>query len=302
MAAHDDLDELGRLVRSLPDVIPPPPVRRSRLVAAAKGNSVKNAGARRQSAKGSTRTLDPAPVIQWELPDSAGQGDMFGHDALSDVLTVGIDEAGRGPLAGAVYAAAVILDPDRLIEGLADSKILKAAERERLALQIQAQAVAWCIARAEVAEIDSMNILQATFLAMERAMAGLHVRPLLALVDGNQAPKLKACAVQTVVKGDSRVPAISAASILAKTARDADLLRLHAQYPVYGFDQHKGYGTALHLARLREHGPCPEHRRSFAPVRMLVFDVTHRAASPIAPARTDAGIPSMGPTNGLSLA
>ncbi len=302
MAVHDDLDEMGRLVRSLPDVIPPPLVRRSRPVAAAKGVAVKEAGTKRQGAKGSTRKFDLAPVVQWDLPDRAGQGDMFGHDALSDVLTAGIDEAGRGPLAGAVYAAAVILDPDRPIEGLADSKILKAADRERLALQIQAQAVAWCVARAEVAEIDSMNILQATFLAMQRAMAGLHVRPLLALVDGNQAPKLKACAVQTVVKGDSRVPAISAASILAKTARDADLLRLHAQYPVYGFDQHKGYGTALHLARLREHGPCPEHRRSFAPVRILVPGLASQAADPVAPARAEAGWPSAGPANGSPLA
>ena len=199
------------------------------------------------------------------------QSDMFGHHEHANVLTAGIDEAGRGPLAGAVYAAAVILDPNRPIEGLADSKTLKPAARQRLALQIQAQAMAWSIACADVHEIDSINILQATFLAMQRAMHGLAVRPLLALVDGNQAPTLKGCVVQTVVKGDASVPAISAASILAKTARDANLLQLHAQYPAYGFDQHKGYGTALHLARLREHGPCPAHRRSFAPVRMLTL-------------------------------
>jgi ribonuclease HII len=208
------------------------------------------------------------------------QGDMFGHNAYSEGLTAGIDEAGRGPLAGAVYAAAVILDPDRPIEGLADSKTLKPTDRQRLALQIQARAVAWSIARAEVHEIDSINILQATFLAMQRAMQGLAVRPLLALIDGNQAPKLKGCAVQTVVKGDTCVPAISAASILAKTARDANLLQLHAQYPAYGFDQHKGYGTVLHLARLREHGPCPAHRRSFAPVRMLMQAGSAGARSP----------------------
>ena len=181
----------------------------------------------------------------------------------------GVDEAGRGPLAGAVYAAAVILDPARPVDGLADSKALTAARRESLAEQIQAHALGWCIASASVDEIDTLNILRATMLAMQRAVEGLPYAPQVAMVDGNQAPRLR-CTVQTVIKGDALVPAISAASILAKTARDADLLRLHAQYPQYGFDQHKGYGTALHLARLREHGPCPEHRRSFAPVRKLL--------------------------------
>lgn len=181
----------------------------------------------------------------------------------------GVDEAGRGPLAGAVYAAAVILNPSRPIDGLADSKVLKAERRETLAVQIRECALSWCIASASVDEIDTLNILRATLLAMQRAVDGLAHVPQVAMIDGNQAPKLH-CTVQTVIKGDALVPAISAASILAKTARDADLLRLHEQYPQYGFDQHKGYGTALHLDRLREHGPCVEHRRSFAPVRKLL--------------------------------
>ncbi|KXJ63815.1 ribonuclease HII [Achromobacter xylosoxidans] len=194
------------------------------------------------------------------------QPELFVAPEQPALLTAGVDEAGRGPLAGQVYAAAVILDPSRFIDGLADSKVLTAVRREELALQIKEQALAWCIASATVAEIDSLNILRATMLAMQRAVQGLANEPQLALVDGNQAPKLR-CTVQTVIKGDALVPAISAASILAKTARDADLLRLHALYPQYAFDQHKGYGTALHLQRLREHGPCAEHRRSFAPIK-----------------------------------
>jgi len=193
-------------------------------------------------------------------------------DAPSDfagMQIAGVDEAGRGPLAGAVYAAAVILNPARPIDGLADSKVLKAERREALAVQIRECALSWCIASASVDEIDTLNILRATMLAMQRAVEGLAHIPQVAMIDGNQAPKLR-CTVQTVIKGDALVPAISAASILAKTARDADLLRLHEQYPQYGFDQHKGYGTALHLDRLREHGPCVEHRRSFAPVRKLL--------------------------------
>ncbi|WP_313701004.1 ribonuclease HII [Achromobacter sp.] len=194
------------------------------------------------------------------------QPELFVAPEQPALLTAGVDEAGRGPLAGEVYAAAVILDPARFIDGLADSKVLTAVRREELALQIKEQALAWCIASATVAEIDSLNILRATMLAMQRAVHGLATVPQLALVDGNQAPKLR-CTVQTVIKGDALVPAISAASILAKTARDADLLRLHTLYPQYAFDQHKGYGTALHLQRLREHGPCAEHRRSFAPIK-----------------------------------
>nr|WP_094853964.1 ribonuclease HII [Bordetella genomosp. 10] len=190
-------------------------------------------------------------------------------DGLADVIVAGVDEAGRGPLAGAVYAAAVILDPARPIDGLADSKVLTAERRDELAVLIRENALAWFIAKSSVREIDKLNILRATMLAMQRAVAGLPVKPGLALVDGNQAPKLK-CGVKTIIKGDALVPAISAASILAKTARDADLVRLHGKYPHYGFDQHKGYGTAMHLERLREHGPCPEHRQSFAPVKAWV--------------------------------
>ncbi|ARP81490.1 ribonuclease HII [Bordetella genomosp. 8] len=198
------------------------------------------------------------------------QSDMFGDEGLRDVIISGVDEAGRGPLAGAVYAAAVILNPARPIEGLADSKVLTAPRREELALEIKEYAVAWCVASASVKEIDSLNILRATLLAMRRAVLGLGVKPGLALVDGNQAPRLP-CGVKTVIQGDALVPAISAASILAKTARDADLVRLHGKYPNYGFDQHKGYGTVMHLERLRAHGPCPEHRRSFSPVKDLLI-------------------------------
>lgn len=196
---------------------------------------------------------------------------MFGDEGLIDVVVAGVDEAGRGPLAGAVYAAAVILDPGRPIDGLADSKVLPAARREELALEIRECALAWCVASASVQEIDSLNILRATMLAMQRAVSGLGMKPGLALVDGNQAPRLPGCGVKTVIQGDALVPSISAASILAKTARDADLVRLHGLYPHYGFDQHKGYGTVMHLERLREHGPCPEHRRSFSPVKDLLI-------------------------------
>ncbi len=198
------------------------------------------------------------------------QPDLF--DPIDDIdaaATAGVDEAGRGPLAGAVYAAAVILDPARPIAGLADSKVLTASRREQLAQLVRERALAWCIACASVQEIDRLNILKATLLAMQRAVDGLAVAPQLALVDGNQPPRLR-CAVQTVVKGDQTVPAISAASILATTARDADLMRLHALYPQYAFDRHKGYGTAEHLSLLRQHGPCPEHRRSFAPVKAML--------------------------------
>jgi ribonuclease HII len=185
------------------------------------------------------------------------------------VLLAGVDEAGRGPLAGDVFAAAVILDPDRPIPGLADSKALSAARREQLAVLVRERALAWHIASASVEEIDSLNILQATMLAMRRACAGLDPAPELALIDGNRIPQRLPCTAQAIVKGDALVAAISAASILAKTARDAYCLGMHQAYPQYAFDQHKGYGTALHLARLREHGPCPLHRQSFAPVRKL---------------------------------
>lgn len=180
----------------------------------------------------------------------------------------GVDEAGRGPLAGPVYAAAVVLHPDAPVAGLRDSKTLSARAREALAEAIRERALAWSVASASAAEIDALNILQATLLAMRRAVDGLGLRPALARVDGNRAPALS-CAVQTLVRGDALDPAISAASILAKCARDAQMDALHERFPQYRFDLHKGYPTALHLSLLREHGPCPEHRRSFAPVRKL---------------------------------
>ncbi len=180
-------------------------------------------------------------------------------------LIAGIDEAGRGPLAGPVVAAAVILNPVRPIAGLADSKILSATRREQLAVEIRATALAWALGRAEAAEIDQINILQATLLAMQRAVANLSIAPDHVLVDGNRCPAL-ACPCQAIIKGDATEPAISAASILAKTARDAELRQLDARYPQYGFARHKGYPTAAHREALRRYGPCPEHRRSFAPV------------------------------------
>jgi ribonuclease HII len=181
------------------------------------------------------------------------------------MLIAGVDEAGRGPLAGPVYAAAVILDPARPIAGLRDSKALSAAQRERLAVEIRACSLAWAVAAADVAEIDTLNILQATLVAMGRAVEGLAPAPAQALIDGNRVPRL-ACPARAIIRGDRDVPSISAASILAKTARDALLLELHTLYPVYGFAQNKGYGTKDHLAALARHGPCPAHRRSFAPV------------------------------------
>lgn len=186
------------------------------------------------------------------------------------MLVAGIDEAGRGPLAGPVFAAAVILDPGRRIRGLRDSKVLKARRREELAAEIREHAIAWSVASADVQEIDRLNILRATLLAMRRAVEALPVAPAEALVDGNQCPTL-ACPVHAIVKGDRDVASISAASILAKTARDALLVELDATYPHYGFAQNKGYGTADHLAALDRHGPCPIHRRSFAPVAQIAL-------------------------------
>lgn len=185
---------------------------------------------------------------------------------MSIRLPCGVDEAGRGPLAGPVVAAAVILDPALPIVGLADSKKLSALKRERLAVEIRARALAWCVAEASVEEIDALNILQATLLAMQRAVSGLAVTPLEALIDGNRCPKLEIPA-RAIVGGDATVAEISAASILAKTVRDAGMLELHVRYPRYGFDRHKGYGTAEHLAALAAHGPTAAHRKSFAPVR-----------------------------------
>ncbi len=178
----------------------------------------------------------------------------------------GVDEAGRGPLAGPVVAAAVILHPARPIEGLGDSKRLSPGRREALAAEIQARALAWQVARAEVAEIDRINILQAALKAMARAVAALEPRAERALVDGNRCPVLP-CPAEAVVGGDATVGAIAAASILAKVTRDREMARLDGLYPGYGFARHKGYGTAGHLEALRRLGPCAIHRRSFAPVR-----------------------------------
>jgi len=181
----------------------------------------------------------------------------------------GVDEAGRGPLAGDVFAAAVILDPDNPIDGLADSKKLSEARRDKLAELIRERALAWCVAQASVEEIDRLNILRASLLAMKRAVEGLYLSPHQVLVDGLHCPEI-ACPVQAIVKGDSKVAEISAASILAKTARDADMMQLHAAYPQYGFDRHKGYPVPAHLAALAEHGVSPIHRRSYAPVRKFL--------------------------------
>ena len=181
-------------------------------------------------------------------------------------LVAGVDEAGRGPLAGPVVAAAVILDDENPIEGLADSKQLTERARERLFDEIRAKALCCSIAEASVDEIDTLNILQATLLAMRRAVEGLRLRPAKVLVDGNRLPVLRVPA-EAIVQGDARVQAISAASILAKVHRDRLCLALHEAHPQYGFAAHKGYATPEHLEALREHGPCRHHRRSFAPVR-----------------------------------
>ena len=184
-------------------------------------------------------------------------------------LVAGVDEAGRGPLAGPVVAAAVILDELKPIRGLGDSKTISPARRERLYDEIRAKALACCIAEASVEEIDRLNILQATLLAMQRAVHGLRLSPRKVLVDGNRLPLLKVPA-EAIVKGDATVPAISAASILAKVHRDRLCLALHDSHPAYGFATHKGYPTAAHLAALRAHGACEAHRRSYAPVRAVL--------------------------------
>jgi len=184
-------------------------------------------------------------------------------------MICGVDEAGRGPLAGPVYAAAVILDPARPIAGLDDSKKLSERRRERLEIEIKQHALAWSIAFASVEEIDTLNILQATLLAMKRAIETLALCPTEVLIDGNRCPRLDIPA-RAIVGGDATVAEISAASILAKTARDAEMRRLHERFPQYGLDRHKGYGTAAHLAALAAHGPAHFHRRSFAPVRQLL--------------------------------
>lgn len=182
-------------------------------------------------------------------------------------LIAGVDEVGRGPLVGDVVTAAVILDPNNPIEGLRDSKKLSEKRREALYHEIREKALAWCVARASVAEIDQLNILHATMLAMQRAVAGLPVQPDFVRVDGNRCPDFGGIGAEALVKGDDKEPAISAASILAKVTRDQEMKALDQRHPQYGFANHKGYPTAAHLAALAEHGALPEHRTSFKPVR-----------------------------------
>lgn len=190
------------------------------------------------------------------------------------LLIAGVDEAGRGPLAGPVVAAAVILSPTQNIDGLADSKVLKESQRERLALAIKESALGYCIVESSVEEIDALNILQATLLAMQRAVESLPVTPGKVLVDGNMLPPLNIPA-EAIVKGDSKIAAISAASILAKVYRDGIMKAYHRQYPSYAFHQHKGYGTKLHLAEIRQFGCLPIHRRSFKPVAEIIATQLH---------------------------
>ncbi|MDN6857188.1 ribonuclease HII [Pseudomonas sp. CAN2814] len=188
---------------------------------------------------------------------------------LVEELVAGVDEVGRGPLCGPVVTAAVILDPARPIKGLNDSKKLSEARREALFDEIREKALAWCISRADVHEIDQLNILHATMLAMQRAVEGLSVTPKLALIDGNRCPKLQVPSAP-VVQGDAKVPAIAAASILAKVSRDREMQEMEALYPGYGIGGHKGYPTPVHLEALKRLGPTPIHRRSFGPVRALL--------------------------------
>ena len=190
--------------------------------------------------------------------------DLF--EGLSAEFVAGVDEVGRGPLAGPVVAAAVILDPKRPIEGLADSKKLSEKRRDALDLSIREQALCWALGRAEPEEIDRINILQASLLAMQRAVAGLATQPDLALVDGNKAPQLS-CQIRTIVGGDASEPAISAASIIAKVARDREMVELDARYPGYGLAKHKGYPTKQHMEALQRLGVSEIHRRSFRPVQ-----------------------------------
>ncbi len=188
-------------------------------------------------------------------------------------LICGVDEVGRGPLVGAVVTAAVILDPNNPITGLNDSKKLSEKKRLQLAEEIKAKALSWSLGRAEVHEIDSLNILHATMLAMTRAVQGLHIKPEWALIDGNRVPKDIGVQASAVVKGDALVPEISAASILAKVARDEEMQQLDVAYPQYGFADHKGYPTAQHLAAIKTHGVIAEHRRSFKPVRDVLEQI-----------------------------
>lgn len=194
---------------------------------------------------------------------------------MTDIdLICGVDEAGRGPWAGPVTAAAVILDPNRPILGLTDSKKISEKKRFSLEPEIKVNAAYWCVAHAQPDEIDQMNIREATFLAMQRAIAGLGMTPCRILIDGNALPNDLPAPAEAIIKGDLKEPAISAASILAKTARDRLMEAYCAEYPVYGFGGHKGYGTAAHAEALRRHGPCPIHRTSFAPVRRALVSET----------------------------
>lgn len=187
-------------------------------------------------------------------------------------ITAGVDEAGRGPLAGEVFAAAVILNPDDSIDGLRDSKKLSPKRRSDLSIQIKRRAFAWSISFASVEEIDELNILNATLLAMKRAVEGLNVSPEIALVDGNRAPSLKGIEVFTIIKGDQKEACISAASIIAKVARDERLIALDHVYPNWGFKRHKGYGTKIHIEAIRRYGVTPLHRKSFEPIKSMKFD------------------------------
>ena len=214
--------------------------------------------------------------------------EQVAFDWETPALVAGVDEAGRGPLAGPVVAAAVILDDCHPISGLADSKKLSAARRGALYDEIRAKALCCCIAQASVEEIDRLNILQATLLAMQRAVAGLRLKPGLVLVDGNRLPLLEMRA-EAIVRGDAKVAAISAASILAKVTRDRGLEQLDQCFPQYGFARHKGYGTAEHLQALSVHGPCPEHRRSFAPVAQALR--SRQAINPFHAAAIAAPVP-----------
>lgn len=186
------------------------------------------------------------------------------------IWQAGVDEAGRGPLVGSVFAAAVVLPDEYDLPGLTDSKKLSERRRDELAVLIKQQALAWCVAAASVEEIDRLNILHATMLAMRRAVRGLERLPEKVWIDGNRVPPDLGCEAEAVIKGDSKIIQISAASVLAKTARDAEMYALAERYPQYGFERHKGYGTAEHLAALQRHGALPEHRRSFAPVREIL--------------------------------
>ena len=192
---------------------------------------------------------------------------------MNDIKTAaGVDEAGRGPLAGEVYAAAVILNPDDPIDGLRDSKKLSPKRRSDLCIQIKQRSLAWSISFASVGEIDKLNILNATLLAMERAIAGLDILPEIALVDGNKAPSLEGIEVFTIIKGDQKEPCISAASIIAKVARDERLMVLDHIYPKWGFKRHKGYGTKIHIEAIKKYGITPLHRKSFEPIKSMKFN------------------------------